>query len=56
MKMGREMGPHYVARRYAELSGAMIGISETFPNELVTEQLTLLQEEVNENFVAEIYC
>ncbi|KAK6623627.1 hypothetical protein RUM43_009479 [Polyplax serrata] len=46
LKMGREMGPHYVARRYAELSGAMIGLSENYRNDLVSDLLNKLQEEV----------
>lgn len=47
--MGREMGPHYVARRYAELSGAMIGLSENYRNDLVSDLLNKLQEEVTIN-------
>ncbi|KAL0273486.1 UNVERIFIED_CONTAM: hypothetical protein PYX00_006139 [Menopon gallinae] len=46
MKLGREMGPHYVARRYAELSAAMVGLSESFPSDLVNSLLAELREEV----------
>lgn len=46
LKLGREMGPHYVARRYAELSAAMVGLSESFPSDLVNSLLAQLQEEV----------
>ncbi|XP_014253461.1 vacuolar protein sorting-associated protein 52 homolog [Cimex lectularius] len=45
-KFGKEMKPHYIARRYAEFSGAIVSISETFPNELVSRLLAQLLEEV----------
>ncbi|XP_065155781.1 vacuolar protein sorting-associated protein 52 homolog [Atheta coriaria] len=45
-KFNREMGPHYITRRYAEFSAALVGISENFPNELVNQLLAELQEEV----------
>ncbi|KAB0798131.1 hypothetical protein PPYR_09124 [Photinus pyralis] len=45
-KFNREMGPHYITRRYAEFSAALVGISENFPNELVNKLLAELQEEV----------
>ncbi|XP_022914245.1 vacuolar protein sorting-associated protein 52 homolog [Onthophagus taurus] len=45
-KFNREMGPHYITRRYAEFSAALVGISENFPNELVNRLLAELQEEV----------
>lgn len=47
-KLGREMGPHYVARRYAELSAAMIGLSESFPSDFVNSLLAELREEVGD--------
>ncbi|XP_025835156.1 vacuolar protein sorting-associated protein 52 homolog [Agrilus planipennis] len=46
-KFNKEMGPHYITRRYAEFSGAVVGINENFPNELVTRLLAELQEEVD---------
>ncbi|XP_066154115.1 vacuolar protein sorting-associated protein 52 homolog [Euwallacea fornicatus] len=45
-KFNLEKGPHYIARRYAEFSAAIVGISENFPNELVTKLLAEMQEEV----------
>ncbi|KAF6208659.1 hypothetical protein GE061_017117 [Apolygus lucorum] len=45
-KFGNEMRPHYIARRYAEFSGAMVSISETYPSEMVTRLLAQLLEEV----------
>ncbi|GJQ70594.1 hypothetical protein Trydic_g22990 [Trypoxylus dichotomus] len=45
-KFNRELGPHYITRRYAEFSAALVGISENFPNELVNRLLAELQEEV----------
>ncbi|RZC37768.1 vacuolar protein sorting-associated protein 52 -like [Asbolus verrucosus] len=45
-KFNLEMGPHYITRRYAEFSAALVGISENFPNELVNRLLAELQEEV----------
>ncbi|EFA03408.1 vacuolar protein sorting-associated protein 52 homolog [Tribolium castaneum] len=45
-KFNLEMGPHYITRRYAEFSAALVGISENFPNELVNCLLAELQEEV----------
>lgn len=41
-----EMGPHYITRRYAEFSAALVGISESYPNELINRLLSELQEEV----------
>lgn len=35
-----------ITRRYAEYSAAILGISENFPNDLVTRLLAELQEEV----------
>ncbi|XP_063234732.1 vacuolar protein sorting-associated protein 52 homolog isoform X2 [Bacillus rossius redtenbacheri] len=45
-KFSKEMGPHYITRRYAEFSAAIVGISESFPSELVNRLLAELQEEV----------
>ncbi|XP_054742475.1 vacuolar protein sorting-associated protein 52 homolog [Anastrepha obliqua] len=45
-KFNKEMGPHYITRRYAEFSAAIVGISEHFPNELVSRLLLELQNEV----------
>ncbi|XP_044752013.1 vacuolar protein sorting-associated protein 52 homolog [Coccinella septempunctata] len=45
-KFQPEMGPHYITRRYAEFSAALVGISENFPNELINRLLAELQEEV----------
>lgn len=35
-----------ITRRYAEFSAAIVGISESFPNELVTKLLAQLLDEV----------
>ncbi|XP_069688435.1 vacuolar protein sorting-associated protein 52 homolog isoform X2 [Periplaneta americana] len=45
-KFNKELGPHYITRRYAEFSAALVGISESFPSELVNRLLAELQEEV----------
>lgn len=45
-KFSKEMGPHYITRRYAEFSAAIVGISEHFPNEVVSLLLLELQNEV----------
>ncbi|KAJ9578638.1 hypothetical protein L9F63_005128 [Diploptera punctata] len=45
-KFSKELGPHYITRRYAEFSAALVGISESFPSELVNRLLAELQEEV----------
>ncbi|XP_046999659.1 vacuolar protein sorting-associated protein 52 homolog [Schistocerca americana] len=42
----KEMGPHYITRRYAEFSAAIVGLSETYPSELVNRLLAELQEQV----------
>jgi hypothetical protein len=39
-----------ITRRYAEFSAAIVGINETFPNELINRLLAQLQTEV-ENFI-----
>lgn len=46
-KFSFELGPHYIARRYAEFSAAIVSISENFPNELISKLLAELQEEVD---------
>ncbi|XP_033763726.1 vacuolar protein sorting-associated protein 52 homolog [Pecten maximus] len=42
--------PHYITRRYAEFSAAIVGINQSFPNERVQRVLEQLQTEV-ENFI-----
>lgn len=42
--------PHYITRRYAEFSSAIVSINQTFPNERTNSLLGQLQIEV-ENFV-----
>ncbi|XP_053190620.1 vacuolar protein sorting-associated protein 52 homolog [Scomber japonicus] len=42
--------PHYITRRYAEFSSAIVSINQTFPNERTNNLLGQLQIEV-ENFV-----
>ncbi|XP_074653909.1 vacuolar protein sorting-associated protein 52 homolog [Tubulanus polymorphus] len=42
--------PHYITRRYAEFSAALVAINETSPNELVNRLLGQLQSEV-EDFI-----
>ncbi|MEQ2286684.1 Vacuolar protein sorting-associated protein 52 [Ameca splendens] len=42
--------PHYITRRYAEFSSAIVSINQTFPNERTNALLAQLQVEV-ENFV-----
>ncbi|NXN13045.1 VPS52 protein, partial [Indicator maculatus] len=45
--------PHYITRRYAEFSSAIVSINQTFPNEKVNALLGQLQVEV-ENFVLRV--
>lgn len=45
-KFKHDMNPHYITRRYAELSAAIISIDMNYPNELVTKLLAELLEEV----------
>lgn len=45
-KFSKETGPHYITRRYAEYSAAIVGLSEHFPNEMVSRLLQELQNEV----------
>ncbi|XP_033219438.1 vacuolar protein sorting-associated protein 52 homolog isoform X1 [Belonocnema kinseyi] len=46
VKFSKETGPHYITRRYAEFSAAMVGISEGFPCEGATQLLAELREAV----------
>ena len=41
-----DVRPHYITRRYAEFSAAIVGINETFPHEQMNRLLAVLQEEV----------
>jgi len=41
-----DVRPHYITRRYAEYSAAIVGINETFPHEQMHRLLAYLQEEV----------
>jgi len=41
-----DMRPHYITRRYAEFSAAVVGINETFPHEQMNRLLAMLQEEM----------
>ncbi|KAK2510357.1 hypothetical protein Q9233_017825, partial [Columba guinea] len=45
--------PHYITRRYAEFSSAIVSINQTFPNEKTNALLGQLQVEV-ENFVLRV--
>uniref|UniRef100_A0A8V5GYS9 Vacuolar protein sorting-associated protein 52 homolog n=1 Tax=Melopsittacus undulatus TaxID=13146 RepID=A0A8V5GYS9_MELUD len=45
--------PHYITRRYAEFSSAIVSINQTFPNERTNALLGQLQVEV-ENFVLRV--
>lgn len=50
-KLGHiDVRPHYITRRYAEFSAAIVGINQSYPNERVDRVLGQLQMEV-ENFV-----
>lgn len=50
-KLGHiDVRPHYITRRYAEFSAAVVGLNESFSNERVNELLSQLQNEV-ENFI-----
>ncbi|XP_056012755.1 vacuolar protein sorting-associated protein 52 homolog isoform X3 [Ostrea edulis] len=42
--------PHYITRRYAEFSAAIVGINQSFPDDRVLHNLEQLQTEV-ENFI-----
>ncbi|XP_041976459.1 vacuolar protein sorting-associated protein 52 homolog [Aricia agestis] len=43
----KELGPHYITRRYAEFSAAMLSLSEQFPSEELSKLLSILQDEVH---------
>ncbi|KAG6459324.1 vacuolar protein sorting-associated protein 52 homolog [Manduca sexta] len=43
----KELGPHYITRRYAEFSAAMLSLSEQFPLEELSNLLLILQDEVH---------
>ncbi|XP_077986713.1 vacuolar protein sorting-associated protein 52 homolog [Glandiceps talaboti] len=45
-----DMRPHYITRRYAEFSAAIVSLNESFPDERVNKLLAQLQAEV-ENFI-----
>ncbi|XP_071821891.1 vacuolar protein sorting-associated protein 52 homolog [Apostichopus japonicus] len=50
-KLGHiDISPHYITRRYAEFSGALVSINESFPDERLDRLLSKLQSEV-ENFI-----
>ncbi|XP_057289466.1 vacuolar protein sorting-associated protein 52 homolog [Hydractinia symbiolongicarpus] len=50
-KLGNiDVQPHYITRRYAEFSGAINSLNESFPDERVLKCLSNLQREV-ENFI-----
>ncbi|KAJ4437018.1 hypothetical protein ANN_17150 [Periplaneta americana] len=44
--LGKTLNLLVITRRYAEFSAALVGISESFPSELVNRLLAELQEEV----------
>ncbi|CAH4005111.1 vacuolar protein sorting-associated protein 52 homolog isoform X1 [Pieris brassicae] len=43
----KELGPHYITRRYAEFSAAMLSLSEQFPSQELSNILLVLQDEVH---------
>ncbi|XP_050670065.1 vacuolar protein sorting-associated protein 52 homolog [Leptidea sinapis] len=43
----KELGPHYITRRYAEFSAAMLSLSEQFPSQELSNLLLVLQDEVH---------
>ncbi|XP_046548964.1 vacuolar protein sorting-associated protein 52 homolog isoform X2 [Haliotis rubra] len=45
-----DVRPHYITRRYAEFSAAIVGINQSYPDERVDRLLGQLQSEV-ENFI-----
>ncbi|KAI0213670.1 Vacuolar protein sorting-associated protein 52-like [Lamellibrachia satsuma] len=45
-----DVRPHYITRRYAEFSAAIVGLNESFPSEGVNQLMAQLQAEVD-NFV-----
>lgn len=46
LKLKKETGPHYITRRYAEFSAAMVSVVEGFPCEEATQLLAELREAV----------
>ncbi|KAG7209787.1 hypothetical protein KM043_011405 [Ampulex compressa] len=46
LKFNKETGPHYITRRYAEFSAAMVSVVEGFPCEGATQLLAELREAV----------
>ncbi|XP_072749370.1 vacuolar protein sorting-associated protein 52 homolog [Anoplolepis gracilipes] len=46
LKLNKETGPHYITRRYAEFSAAMVSVVEGFPCEGATQLLAELREAV----------
>ncbi|KAG8512146.1 Vacuolar protein sorting-associated protein 52, partial [Galemys pyrenaicus] len=50
---GLDTRPHYITRRYAEFSSALVSINQTIPNERAMQLLGQLQVEV-ENFVLRV--
>uniref|UniRef100_A0A8C5XQF2 Vacuolar protein sorting-associated protein 52 homolog n=1 Tax=Microcebus murinus TaxID=30608 RepID=A0A8C5XQF2_MICMU len=50
---GLDTRPHYITRRYAEFSSALVSINQTIPNERTIQLLGQLQVEV-ENFVLRV--
>ncbi|KAB1261261.1 Vacuolar protein sorting-associated protein 52-like protein [Camelus dromedarius] len=50
---GLDTRPHYITRRYAEFSSALVSINQTIPNERTMQLLGQLQVEV-ENFVLRV--
>lgn len=53
-KLGHiDVRPHYITRRYAEFSAAIVGINQSFPDDRVYQLLSQLQSEV-ENFILKI--
>ncbi|XP_053985995.1 vacuolar protein sorting-associated protein 52 homolog [Hylaeus anthracinus] len=46
LKLNKETGPHYITRRYAEFSAAMISVVEGFPCEGAIQLLAELREAV----------
>ncbi|XP_015510858.2 vacuolar protein sorting-associated protein 52 homolog [Neodiprion lecontei] len=45
-KLNKDIGPHYITRRYAEFSAAMVGVGEGFPCEGAAQLLAELREAV----------
>ncbi|KAJ2953682.1 hypothetical protein O0L34_g1299 [Tuta absoluta] len=43
----KELGPHYITRRYAEFSAAIVSLSEQFPSEELSNLLLIMQDEVH---------